>query len=74
MTDDKQIGREAIKLVTGVNSSLKGKLLYYDALVTSFNIFQVQNNMDCPLCGSHPAIHELGEYSFVCESKHGMKD
>lgn len=58
---------EAIKLIIGMPSSLQGKLLMVDVLETSFDIFSFKKYVDCPLCGSHPTIHELGEYTFVCE-------
>jgi molybdopterin/thiamine biosynthesis adenylyltransferase/NifU-like protein involved in Fe-S cluster formation len=58
---------EAVKLMIGADSGLKGRLLYYDALETSFDIIQFQKNTDCPLCGDHPSIDELGDYSFVCK-------
>jgi len=33
---------EAIKLMIGIDSGLKGKLMYYDGLETSFDIFKFQ--------------------------------
>jgi len=57
---------EAIKQMIGIDSGLKGKLMYYDGLETSFDIFQFQKNRNCSLCCDHPSIHKLGDYSFVC--------
>ena len=58
---------EAIKLIIGIPSTLKGKLLMIDVLETSFDLFTFRKYDDCPLCGKHPTIDELGDLTFVCE-------
>lgn len=58
---------EAIKLIVGIPATLKGKLLMIDVLETSFDTFTFRKYEDCPLCGKHPTIHELGDFTFVCE-------
>lgn len=58
---------EAIKLIVGIPTTLKGKLLMIDVLETSFDTFTFRKFDDCPLCGQHPTIHELGDFTFVCE-------
>ncbi|MCG2729229.1 MAG: HesA/MoeB/ThiF family protein, partial [Acetobacterium sp.] len=58
---------EAIKLIVGIPTTLKGKLLMIDVLETSFDRFTFGKYEDCPLCGKHPTIHELGDFTFVCE-------
>lgn len=58
---------EVLKMITGINSRLKGGLLMYDALETEFNLVEFQRNNSCTLCGDHPSILELGEYTFVCK-------
>lgn len=60
---------EVIKMLMGMNSSLKGSLLLYDALETEFNMVSFSKNKDCSLCGEHPSIKELGEYTFICNDK-----
>lgn len=60
---------EALKIVMGFNSRLKGELLMYDALETELEIAKFRRNSACKLCGEHPSILELGEYTFVCEDK-----
>ncbi|WP_373485458.1 ThiF family adenylyltransferase [Acetobacterium malicum] len=61
---------EAIKLIIGIPATLKGSLLMIDALETSFDRFTFRKDEDCPLCGKHPTIHELGDFTFVCETAH----
>lgn len=58
---------EAIKLIVGIPTTLKGKLLMIDVLETSFDTFTFRKYEDCPLCGKHPTIHELGNFTFVCK-------
>lgn len=58
---------EVLKMIIGMNSSLKGGLLMYDALETEFNLVEFQRNNSCKLCGEDPSILELGEYTFVCK-------
>jgi molybdopterin/thiamine biosynthesis adenylyltransferase/NifU-like protein involved in Fe-S cluster formation len=60
---------EVIKMIIGADSSLKGRLLMYDALETELNIVEYQRNNDCELCGDNPTILELGEYTFVCRDR-----
>lgn len=55
---------EAIKYLTGIGELLTDKLLMVDALTMTFNTMQFSRSTDCPLCGTHPVITELKEYSF----------
>jgi adenylyltransferase/sulfurtransferase len=59
---------EAIKLIIGIPATLKGSLLMIDDLEISFDRFTFRKDEDCPLCGKHPTIHELGDFTFVCET------
>jgi molybdopterin/thiamine biosynthesis adenylyltransferase len=52
---------EAIKLILGLDSSLMGTLLLYNALELSFQKVKLDKNPDCPLCGLHPTITSLDE-------------
>lgn len=58
---------EVLKMIIGINSSLKGGLLMYDALETEFDLVKIQKNNSCKLCGSDPSISELGNYTFICK-------
>ncbi|MBQ0057114.1 MAG: HesA/MoeB/ThiF family protein [Bacteroidales bacterium] len=55
---------EAIKVLTGIGSPLTNAILTYDALTVQFQRFDIQPNPNCMLCGSHPSVTELQEYSF----------
>lgn len=55
---------EAIKYLTGIGQLLTDQLLVIDALTMAFHTFQFNPNPECPLCGEHPSITELNEYSF----------
>ena len=54
---------EVIKLIVGTGQILKGELLIYDALKTSFRKVKIPKNPDCAICSDHPAITELIDYS-----------
>ncbi len=43
---------EAIKLALGVGENLIGRLLVYDALAVEFREIIIEDNPDCPICGS----------------------
>ena len=42
---------ETIKLLTGLGSSLVGRLLLFDALSMEWNEFRLRKDPDCPVCG-----------------------
>jgi len=54
---------EVIKLIVGTGQILKGELLIYDALKTSFRKVKIPKNPDCATCSDHPAITELIDYN-----------
>jgi molybdopterin/thiamine biosynthesis adenylyltransferase len=54
---------EVLKLILGKGEVLKGELLIYNALKTSFRKVKVPKNPSCPLCGTHPTITELIDYT-----------
>ncbi len=54
---------EVLKLILGTGEILKGELLIYDALKSSFRKVKVPKNPDCPICSDHPTIVELIDYS-----------
>lgn len=63
---------EAIKYLTGIGELLTNKLLVIDALTMNIQNLQFGKNEDCPVCGAHPTITELKEYSFQpCRAKNG---
>jgi sulfur-carrier protein adenylyltransferase/sulfurtransferase len=57
---------EAIKLIIGAGQPLVGRLLLYDALQMRFRELKLRRDVDCPVCGDHPTIHELIDYDAFC--------
>ena len=53
---------EVLKLILGKGEVLKGELLIYNALKTSFRKVRVPKNPSCALCGENPTITELIDY------------
>lgn len=54
---------EVLKLILGKGEVLKGELLIYNALKTTFRKVKVPKNPACPLCGENPTITELIDYN-----------
>ncbi|HTP41566.1 MAG TPA: molybdopterin-synthase adenylyltransferase MoeB [Nitrospiria bacterium] len=50
---------EALKLILGLPQPLTGRLLTYDALLSSFREIAVRRNPTCPVCGERPTITTL---------------
>ncbi|MCB9771906.1 MAG: molybdopterin-synthase adenylyltransferase MoeB [Candidatus Omnitrophica bacterium] len=59
---------EAIKGICGMGESLLGRLLIFDALSACWREVKIKNDPECPLCGAHPTIKKLEEYSWECAS------
>jgi len=57
---------EAIKLIIGVGDPLVGRFLIYDALKMRFRELKLRKDPDCPVCGTHPTVHELIDYEQFC--------
>jgi molybdopterin/thiamine biosynthesis adenylyltransferase/rhodanese-related sulfurtransferase len=57
---------EAIKLLLGLGDTLAGRLLAYDALETSFRVFKVPRDPDCPACGDDAGEIVIAEYDELC--------
>lgn len=58
---------EVIKWITGIGTSLQGRLLLYNALDTQFRTLQIPRDPDCPVCGSRPSITALRDLVFTCD-------
>jgi len=50
---------EILKEILGIGTSLAGRLLIHDALNMRFHTVTLPPDPACPLCGSHPTIHDL---------------
>lgn len=57
---------EAAKIILGIGSTLKGRLLLYDALEMRFRELRLRRNPECPVCGDHPTITKLIDYQQFC--------
>jgi len=57
---------EAIKLLIGVGTSLKNKMLFYNALDMRFDEINLQKNQNCAICGEKPTITDLVDYQDHC--------
>ncbi|MBZ0269438.1 ThiF family adenylyltransferase, partial [bacterium] len=57
---------EVVKLVLGAGEPLVGRLLLVDALAMRFREMKIRRAEECPVCGSHPTIHELIDYEAFC--------
>ena len=57
---------ETIKLLTGIGSSLQGRLLLYDALSMEWSEFRLKKDPGCPVCGESPTVTELIDYEGFC--------
>jgi molybdopterin/thiamine biosynthesis adenylyltransferase/rhodanese-related sulfurtransferase len=56
---------EVIKLAAGIGQPLKGRLLLYESLSTSFTELKVRRDPDCPICGpagEHIPEEEMGQF------------
>src|ERR687892_187493 len=57
---------EALKLALGAGDSLRGRLLLFDALVTTFDEVTVKRDPSCPVCGDSPTVTEYIDYVEFC--------
>lgn len=57
---------EILKLILGTGTSLRGRLLLYDALEMRFRELKVRRDPECPICGENPTITHLIDYDQFC--------
>jgi adenylyltransferase/sulfurtransferase len=53
---------EAIKVLLGIGAPLAGRLLVYDALSLTFDVFRFARRVDCAVCGDHPTITSISHH------------
>ncbi|AIB10459.1 adenylyltransferase [Azospirillum argentinense] len=53
---------EVLKEIMGIGEGLSGSLMMLDTLHASFQRITVRRDPDCPLCGTHPTIHDLSAH------------
>jgi molybdopterin/thiamine biosynthesis adenylyltransferase/rhodanese-related sulfurtransferase len=57
---------EAIKLLLGKGTTLKGRLLTYDSLKLTFRELRLRRAPNCPVCGPKPTITSYIDYEGFC--------
>jgi adenylyltransferase/sulfurtransferase len=57
---------EVIKLITGIGTTLMGRLMLYDALHMNFRELKLRRNPHCPVCSENPTVTELIDYDAFC--------
>ncbi len=57
---------EAVKIILGIGTTLKGRLMLYDALNMKFRELKLRKNPECPVCGNHPTVTSLIDYEEFC--------
>ena len=57
---------EVVKLLLGIGTNLKGRLLLYDALNMKFRELKLRRNPECPICGDNKTITKLIDYQQFC--------
>jgi adenylyltransferase/sulfurtransferase len=50
---------EVLKMILGIGTGLRNRLLTYQALESDFREVKLKRNPDCPICGKSPVITEL---------------
>jgi adenylyltransferase/sulfurtransferase len=60
------LATEAIKIITGVGTSLVGRLLLYDALDLTAREVRVAKDPACVVCGEHATVTGLIDYEEFC--------
>jgi adenylyltransferase/sulfurtransferase len=61
---------EAMKLILGKGDLLIGRLLCFNTLTMEITTLNLQRDLNCPMCGDHPTIHELIDYEEFCSLRH----
>jgi len=59
---------EVLKLILGIGEPLVGRMLMFEGLRAQFREVEFYRNPKCPVCGDHPTITELREYSWACDT------
>ncbi|MEM6910075.1 MAG: molybdopterin-synthase adenylyltransferase MoeB [Verrucomicrobiota bacterium] len=57
---------EAIKWLTGLGDSLRGRLLHFDASTMKFRTLALRADPSCPLCGEAPTLKRLQAVQLPC--------
>lgn len=62
---------EAIKIITGMGTTLSGRLLLFDSLDFTTRVLNLNKNPDNPISGKNPTLRTLIDYEAFCNpSRH----
>src|SRR3569623_1026089 len=59
---------ETVKVLLKLGDPLVGRMLYYDALRSSFSEFKLKRNPQCKVCGDEAKFAGYSDYAEVCAS------
>jgi len=65
---------EAIKWICKIGDTLLGRLLIFEALSARWREIKIKKDPECPLCGTHPTVKTLEEYTWACETQDSPLD
>ena len=65
---------EAIKIILGVGEPPLGKILIYDALLTSFRSLKLPHDPTCRLCGADPTITSVNNHETTADPSCAIHD
>lgn len=57
---------EALKLLLGIGTPLRGRLLLFDALRMRFDELRISRDPNCAVCGDRPTLTRLVQYAEFC--------
>jgi sulfur-carrier protein adenylyltransferase/sulfurtransferase len=57
---------ETLKIILGKGHVNSGRLLYFDALTTTFSDLKIHRQKDCAVCGERPTITKIMEVEQSC--------
>ena len=63
---------ETIKVLTGIGTPAKGRLIMYDALNLKFKELKLRKDPSCKVCGENPEVTELIDYEFFCSGENSL--
>lgn len=63
---------EAVKIILGAGTTLKNRLMLYDALSMKFRELKLRRDPACPACGDNPTLTQLIDYQEFCGVKPAM--
>ncbi|MBP7861149.1 molybdopterin-synthase adenylyltransferase MoeB [bacterium] len=60
---------EAIKTILQLGTTLRGRLIVFDAMNFSQDELKIKRNSNCPVCGDNPSITSLKDENIMCPTQ-----